>query len=239
MATGAKAIGRLAAETGTLMASVHRAARSLQTDGLWPLGTRGGGQTTPHVEPHHLVNLMLAMACADPITESAKAVARYRPLIVADTLEIQEITTSSDGNTTTVTRKTSRPGVAAALLHGYGNTFGAWLDGWLLAANKPSGRSLRDFAWSALSVSMVLDSEFPEAAMSITTYQGDDPSRRRVETSRFLITHESDMPNRPSPPPAALVRSVTVPFPFFEAIEAAWSDTVAHRVRKGEMHVTA
>jgi hypothetical protein len=237
MATGAKAIGRLAAETGALMASVNRATRSLQAEGLWPLGKRGGGQATPHVEPHHLINLMLALACAgtlDPLTESARAVARYRPLVLADTLEIQDVTTNPDGSTDTATRRQRGSGMAATVLHGFGNTFGSQLNGLLLLANKPSGRMLRDFMWSALSISMVLDPAFPEASLSIT-YSMEDSSKCTIETNRFYIAHESDMPDRPSPP-AALVRSVTVPFPFFEAVNALYRDTLAHWARtQGEM----
>lgn len=82
MTTGSRAIAQLAGATGIMQSRIDRASVALQSAGMWPMGARGGGRTTPHVDPEHLVNLTVAIACADPITSAAEAVRRYRPLIL-------------------------------------------------------------------------------------------------------------------------------------------------------------
>jgi hypothetical protein len=48
---------------------------------LWPVADRGGGKGAAHIESHHLVNLALALAVADPIAAAPDVVAVYRALI--------------------------------------------------------------------------------------------------------------------------------------------------------------
>jgi hypothetical protein len=167
---------------------------------------------------------MLAVACADPITAAARAVRRYRSLVVSRAIEVQEIKTRSDGSVITrLTPKPARLGVAEALLHQFGNTFGALSDGLLLLASKD--RTVRDFAWGAVSYSFVLDDEFPEAATSFAYSMGADRTRRRIETNRFRIAHDEDLAQRQTPA-AALVRTVNVPFAFFEVLRDLANDTL-------------
>jgi hypothetical protein len=79
MATASKAIARIAEVAGVLPSAASRAARYLrETDtNLWPEGSAGRGQEA-HVEPRHLVNLVLALAAADPITTAPETVATLR-----------------------------------------------------------------------------------------------------------------------------------------------------------------
>ena len=79
MATAAQAIERISTATGILHATVARAARALREEDvhLWPQGEKGRGQAA-HVEPSHLVNLVLALAVADPITKAPEIVKDFR-----------------------------------------------------------------------------------------------------------------------------------------------------------------
>lgn len=82
MATGADAITAIADATGLLPATVGRAARALREAGgdLWPQSMPGGGRNANHVQPHHLVNLTLALMGADPLTDAPEAVSSLRQL---------------------------------------------------------------------------------------------------------------------------------------------------------------
>jgi hypothetical protein len=82
MATGADAITAIADATGLLPATVGRAARALREAGgdLWPQSMPGGGRNARHVQPHHLVNLTLALMGADPITDAPELVSFCRCL---------------------------------------------------------------------------------------------------------------------------------------------------------------
>src|SRR4051812_44832892 len=78
MATAAEAIEQIAAKTGMLPATVFRAARALREADLrlWPQGTAGRGKAA-QVEASHLVNLVLALAVADPITAAPEVAPQY------------------------------------------------------------------------------------------------------------------------------------------------------------------
>jgi hypothetical protein len=80
MATGAQAVERIAQATGILPATVFRAAKILREydSVLWPEAGKGGGKAAAHVEPSHLVNLVLALAVADPITKAPTIVKDFR-----------------------------------------------------------------------------------------------------------------------------------------------------------------
>lgn len=230
MATGTQAIARLAAETGTLLASIDRATVALQAARLWPVGRRGGGRTTPHVEPTHLTNIAIAMCAADPITAAAEWVERYRGLVVAHTLERKEIVEEGGITTTTVRHVDGRrQGLLMGGLYSFGNTLGHWLDGLLLLTTEPEAQQFTDFMWSALTVELTIRREFPEAAMSVTFKMPDDPGLT-VETNRFLVRHEEDMP--PLPPTLAVQprRVVTMPFRLFEVLRELAANTRANTV---------
>jgi hypothetical protein len=83
MATGAEATEKLAKATQVSVTYVERAARVLkEADAdLWPKARKGGGKGAAHVTPSHLVNLLLALMAADPITEAPVIVPRCRAMI--------------------------------------------------------------------------------------------------------------------------------------------------------------
>ena len=72
MATGEQAIAAVATQTGMDYAHVQRVARVLREAGgdLWPQSGKGGGKRARHVQPHHLGNLLIALAVAEPITKA-------------------------------------------------------------------------------------------------------------------------------------------------------------------------
>jgi hypothetical protein len=231
MATGAQAIARLTTETGLGLSAIDRTSVALQAAKLWPIGRRGGGRSTPHTEPAHLTNIAIAMCVADPITAAAEWVARYRPLVLAHTLEVRTVTTLPDGSITTTLRKTDgrRSGMAISALHHHGNTFGAWMDGLL-----EESAMVRDFMWSALEIAFVIDREFPEASMTVT-YSMPNDLGLTVETNRFLIKHEEDMPALPPRLAVQPHRTVTIPFRLFEVLREVGADTVSHQIAAAEM----
>jgi hypothetical protein len=84
MATGAQATEEIAKPAGVSLTFAERAARILkEADAdLWPKARKGGGKGAAHVTPAHLVNLLLTLMAADPLTEAPAIVPRYRNLIV-------------------------------------------------------------------------------------------------------------------------------------------------------------
>lgn len=93
MATGAESIQAIAYVTGIAPATVHRAARNLrEADAdLWPKAGKGGGKAAAHVEPRHLVNLVLALAVADPLHTAAQMVVKYRDLVFRQSVYPREL----------------------------------------------------------------------------------------------------------------------------------------------------
>ena len=68
MARAVESIDRIIGATDILPTTVERTAAFLQqirTD-LWPLSGKGGGKAAVHVEPYHLVNLILGLAAEQP-----------------------------------------------------------------------------------------------------------------------------------------------------------------------------
>jgi hypothetical protein len=71
MATAAQAIDTIVAATGEPEARVFYAARHLRhaDADLWPRGRQGGGKGAARVSVHHVVNLLLAVMAANPLTQ--------------------------------------------------------------------------------------------------------------------------------------------------------------------------
>jgi hypothetical protein len=78
--TPAVALERMSEATGINLWALDRLARALREapGDLWPKSGRGGGKAARHVEAHHLVNLILALA-AEP-SEAVAAVTTLRDL---------------------------------------------------------------------------------------------------------------------------------------------------------------
>ena len=85
MATGAEAIVRVVDSTDIPPTTVDRTASFLQhaRRDLWPVSGRGGGKAAVHVEPHHMVNLILALAAEQP-SDAEAAVRLLRDTYVCE-----------------------------------------------------------------------------------------------------------------------------------------------------------
>jgi hypothetical protein len=130
VATASEAIERIAEATGIMQATVFRAARFLRErdTSLWPQGSQGRGQEA-HVEPHHLVNVVLALAAADPLTTAPDVVAQLREL--SPRPDGIPVTSRDDsGNETTVHAYRSTPFLPGA-------TLGEALDRLVAASDMP------------------------------------------------------------------------------------------------------
>lgn len=79
MATSAAVIQGISQATGLRPSGIDRVVRSLRDADLVPKGGRGGGKSAAHYEVHHLANVLMALASADPINGAA-AVQELRPL---------------------------------------------------------------------------------------------------------------------------------------------------------------
>jgi hypothetical protein len=127
VATASQAIDRIAEETGIMQATVFRAARFLREhdSSLWPQGSQGRGQEA-HVEAGHLVNVVLALAAADPLTGAPEVVTELRGMVPAQD-------------------NSSAPGLPGA-------TFGEALDQHVsrLAGSEGRGRDAQD--WCTITV---------------------------------------------------------------------------------------
>ena len=68
MARAAESIDRIIDAADIPPTTVERTAAFLlrARRDLWPLSGKGGGKAAVHVEPHHLVNLILGLAADQP-----------------------------------------------------------------------------------------------------------------------------------------------------------------------------
>ncbi len=68
MARAAEAIFRIIEASDVAPTTVDRTAAFLMRpkSDLWPVSGKGGGKAAVHVEPHHLVNLILGLVADQP-----------------------------------------------------------------------------------------------------------------------------------------------------------------------------
>jgi hypothetical protein len=83
MATGAVAAHAIAEALDLLPSTVQRAARILREAdrAFWPESGKGGGRRAAHVHASHLINLVLAISTADPITQAPTLVPFWRSFV--------------------------------------------------------------------------------------------------------------------------------------------------------------
>ena len=199
----------------------HRRTQREDRRGLdiFPLGARGRGKEA-HLQPHHLVNLVIGMAAADPITEAADFALTYRRLVATE-LRITE-TEAGSVRTSRETTEVPSKGHLEPLLHHYGPTFGKRMDGLISLLAMPHNKTIRDFLRSAgMSAKLVLG-PVPEARFVLPFRFGDDPNDR-VEEEIHLPPQEILALPRPI---AEMRREVWIPFSLFEILTNLWADTL-------------
>jgi hypothetical protein len=231
VAVGSQAVRAYAEKTGELLATVDRASVCLQPN-LWPVGKLGGGRTTPHVEPSHLINLMLAACCATPITSSPTVVPAYRELVESSLQTIRR-EMRADGVLTTEVRATKRNlGFLKPVLHQFGPTLGRQLDGLITILQQPMNQMLREYLrFGGFELALTLG-PVPQATVSITEKMPD--STFELVNVLSFVPPQDALPLRAPFPAARPTRVVTVCFELIDVLIDLWDDTIAYRKRNTE-----
>lgn len=220
MATGAIAIERIAKATGTPAVTVDNVSRVLKQHQppMWALAGQGGGKRAKHVEPDHLVNMALGLAWADPISNAPAIVSRLRSMnfrsrsydqpYIMPAGEKAYISTDVPVNRLTTLKK-------GAL----GSTLDAYVYG---MATDPGFREMcraEDFR--------VQLSEWPMENAAILWATENGGLWRENYDGLGLLGNLA-----PLAAPAALRRTVTLPFALFEVLADLCADTL-NRAQKG------
>lgn len=240
MATASRAIERVAEVTGIMPATVFRAARALREadTSLWPEGSQGRGQAA-HVTNHHLVNLVLAIAVANPITTAPDVVRRYRELTPQSNREDVELLSAFGQRATAPLAY--RPITMAT------QNMGDW-PGWLLGASL--GESLEQLINDLASPASPDDEDahnfFLKAELAVGLIEDDEPSARifgrKITTGKDTSPIIADFYHKPGvnrlfAQPSAhwgrITREATLRFDLFVALADLWDDT-----RKREVPVS-
>ena len=222
MATASRSIARIAEVTGILPATVFRAARFLREadGGLWPQGSQGRGREA-HVEPHHLVNLILALGIADPITTAPFAVTSYRALPHF----MLQITDEMADGLSQKSRLPVRQGMLEPLLHMFGTTLGDRLDGLISTLQASQNRMVRDLFRASIFNLKLTAAFVPQASISLTRCI---ETGKRTEADIYQAAQAVD----DMEVAGEIKRDVTVPFAVFDAMIDLWSDTQLHHASK-------
>ena len=223
MATASRAIDQVAKTTRILPATVFRAARALREAdvNLWPQGTQGRGKEA-HVEPGHLVNLMLALAVADPITTAPRLVADYRDLIDRVGHYVKVVS----GTVHTEAERLGHTGLLLSDILVAGGNLGTALERVidLLAKNKASQHY---FTEAYFKLEFTLD---PLRASCMIRYYANDVDPEVSERSReFLYLSRQASPSTPQLP---ILRKVVIDATLFSSLADLWADTLQHRSTK-------
>jgi len=196
---------------GVLPATAFRAARALRerSISLWPQGSQGRRQEA-HVTVGHCVNLALAIATADPMTDAPNTVRRYRSLVEGEL----RIFDHDRRDTPRVTREcVATPGVGtlAPLFSNYGNTLGKHLEGLLMALSDTGNQAQGDLRHVEEFELEITVGPLPQAVLVFDLWTGDAGYR----TERQTYT-----PPRPVQAAPGMVTVKTIPFSVFEVMAA-------------------
>jgi hypothetical protein len=214
MATGAQATERVAKSTGVSVTYVERVARILkEADAdLWPKARKGGGKGAAHVMPSHLVNLLLALMAADPITEAPEIVPRCRALIpvLNDNLASNEF----------------EPGLESrivAILNGFcpGANLGERLEGLVGTLMRIDSRARA----RQLLGSFAVGRSFQSGGTISATAEVSDAVIGFVEPIGGLLSLMQNRPEGWEQPEAAIADTKSVPFRIFETLADLALDT--------------
>lgn len=238
MATAAQAIQRVSEVTGMQLATVARAARALREADitLWPQGEKGRGRGA-QVVPNHLVNLIVALAVANPLTEAATQIPSFLQMVPIDL-------SPKKGGRTTEAVAAWREGKGLSATIGRflpGETVQEALVNLVSLLGQPEGATLRE-ACEGMHV----------------TFQRDDKSTLVVFVSYYeWHSHHTDAdrtgdgwtnsglyyaPNDQLPTaeqaitrlrnhPGFITRTSVINFAAFVALGDIWADTIAHNTR--------
>jgi hypothetical protein len=242
MATGARAIARLAEAARLPQPVVLRTARALREADqiLWPQAGRGGGRGAVHVEPQHLVSLSIgiAIAVASPVADVPKIVTGYRDM----------------GWNTVPLFSPERTGHASSLLDNAGLfrpdiTAGELLeDVLILLADQPDvAKTLRAVGWR---IDLERDLQWPR--ISVNYIETDLPADAAYAIHKFILRpHDPPVGLSKKRDPAwnflgpvapgteAMLHTVSLLTPWFEVLAELWNDTRRHHRKSISLPATA
>lgn len=222
MATGSTAVETIAKAAGILPATVERTARTLKEAKIdaWPLGRPGGGHSAPHVDPHHLVCLILALSGAQP-SDAVATVAALFSLHLQQWDRAEEVEPETRYRGASVVHSVQKRNQLLQT-----NSLGADLVRMIAAlgeGNTALAEELRAKQWT-----LILNPTRPVARQ---TWR--DPAAPKVlETKVYAPEQASLLDQLPSTgvePRAQVSRETTIPFALIEVAAELWGDTLAHR----------
>lgn len=236
MASAAHAISHISEVTNILRATVGRTGRVLREANLrpnakllWPYGEKGQGQEA-HVEPYHLINLMLALTAASPITDSPNEVSKFRRLVPSVVHVTQRKPAIDNWRQTRVSVRNSERSMLASLLHSYGNTLGGHLDGLVQVIQNPINIELRSMLkMTGFSLCLTLG-EVPSACINIGPLL--DESDDYIQSEEYQSPQENLFIVTKTLNENSIKRSVDISFAVFEVMADLWADTLAFRKKK-------
>ena len=213
MATGAQGIERIAKGMNIPLLTVDRVSRLLKQHkpALWALAGQGGGKKARHLEPEHLVNIVLALAWADPLTNSPATVLRLREMArkPGATLFQHHDTALASGYAISRAPNEVERDVEGA-------TLGEMLDSYVLRiATDPQLRE--QYQREGLELSL---QSWPFENAFIRRRK-DDLSTADAFDGLGLL---SAVP--PAAPPAAIQRFAVIPFATFDLLADLYADTL-------------
>lgn len=221
MATGAQAVELISQATGIPEATVERGSKVLKqfVPNLWPRSGQGGGKSAKHVQPFDLVNLVLAMAAADPITSAPAVVAQYRQLYPMYASTAKTSVSFEEGDHGVAFVSQSFGGLTAE-----STRLGDYLEALigLLSVATPTDDALarlRD-GWSCvLSIGSI-----PRAIVSRTESDGSltNVTYEDLGRSQQMLNFSLPKPTATAP----MLRQVTIPFSLMEVLGAIYADTL-------------
>jgi hypothetical protein len=216
MATASAAIDSIADVTGIPQATVFRGARALREadTSLWPQGAAGRGRAA-HVEPEHLVNIVLGLATADPLTEAAERAAVYRSLVLGECRLSEDMEIAGQILTFWTNLRPNKLLWPRTILPGrtLGEGFVALVD----ELANPAAKPLRDlYAASSMTISLIVD-RVPSGFTRLAVGGG------KIETNEYVTPSPSLLAAAPRAP---LKRETTIPFSLIEVLADLWADTL-------------
>lgn len=224
MATGAEAIQAVAKVTGKLPATVGRAARALREggQGLWPQAAApGGGKNARHVWPNHLFNLSVALAVANPLTESAQQVNAFTSLVA------QPATLTAQGQMVDTVAKWKRAVGAREELIIPGDTLieaGAGLVDWI---SRPEGAELR-LICTGMCIELRQEDGYDSSAILSYFQRGSKTKDGWANSGMYALPNpqsDDQVYTALVRAPGSMLRTTRLSFDLFKTLADLWSDT--------------
>ena len=212
------------------VAAVDRYARVLKQHkpNLWPRSGQGGGSKAAHVRPHHLVNLVLALAVADPITSAPQVVPRYKDLVPVRTqrrpMDYSVLTGQAPGATVSRRIEPNAPELEKRAAWLDGDNFGEALECLIWILSTPKEEMRNDFRKAELTIALEGADLVPFGQVYGSIF--DESGHRVILTDSYFPRGELD--DLPKALPGAIIRTARLSLSLFEVLADLWLDSVAH-----------